>query len=188
MHTEISPTDDRPLTTTDLRTPQRRLLGILAVAAGVVVTTTACAGLTESLAERADGHTKTFEYSSGAAGKDAEVLPAWAPDDATDVRGVFRTTGDEVILSMSADLDDLPAGCEAVSAKNPLAARPDRGTLEPEDYRDASTLEAGWWTAGQEQSATLMCGRWWVGEQDGTVFAFTPELKQVEVEEQPDAA
>jgi chitodextrinase len=177
--------DDLPATTTP---PHRyRGLGVLALAAGVVVSVTACGSLAASLAERSDGHTKAFEYATGAQGKADDALPSWVPDDAADVRGVFRTTGDEAILTMTADEADLPA-CDAVTATAPLAPRPERGDLRPEDYRTDSTLKASWWTAGQEGEATRMCGAWWVGAQDGEIFAFTPELTAVEIEDQPDPA
>lgn len=45
---------------------------------------------------------------------------------------------------------------------------------------------SAWWEGGTEQSATMMCGTWWVGSHDGALFGFAPELKVVEVEEQPD--
>ena len=165
-----------------------RGLGVLALAAGVAVTATACAGITEALDERQAGHTKAFAYDSGKGGKDAEVLPGWVPDRAADVRGVFRTTGDEVILTMDADVTQLPADCRPVDADHPLAAEPTREGTEPEDYRTDATLKASWWTAGQEQDATLVCDGWWVGQADGALFAFTPELTAVKIEDQPDPA
>ncbi|MFC8599548.1 hypothetical protein [Isoptericola sp. NPDC057191] len=163
-----------------------RGVGALAVAAVVAVTTSACGAITEALQDRNAGHTKEFSYDSGASGKAADVLPAWVPDDASDVRGVFRTTGDEVILTMDADLADLPAACSAVDADHPLVAVPARDGLTVEDYRVDSTLRATWWTTGQEQEATRLCDAWWVGAQDGALFAFTPELKAVKIEDQPD--
>lgn len=186
MTTTSSPApDDRPATTTP---PDRyRGLGALALAAGVVLTVTACGSLAASLSERGDGHTKAFAYTTGAQGKADDALPDWVPDGAEDVRGVFRTTGDEAILTMTADEGDLPA-CDVVTAEEPLGPRPQRGDLRPEDYRTEATLKASWWTAGQEREATRMCGAWWVGTHDGEVFAFTPELRVVEIEDQPDHA
>ncbi|GAA1723768.1 hypothetical protein GCM10009809_19480 [Isoptericola hypogeus] len=185
-HHTITTPASIPVTTT--RDRRYRALGALALAAGVAVTTTACAGISEALSERNAGHTKAFTYDSGRSGKNAEVLPAWVPDDAADVRGVFRTTGDEVILLMDADVADLPVTCQAVDDAHPLATAPARDGVKAEDVRDASTLKAGWWTAGQEQDATFVCDGWWVGEADGALFAFTPELTAVEIEEQPDPA
>jgi len=104
------------------------------------------------------------------------------------VREVVRTTGDERILTMTADLGALPASCTPVSARHPLEPRPERGELTAADYRTTATLEASWWDEGTEQSATAMCGTWWVGSRDGALFGFTPELKAVEIEDQPDPA
>lgn len=133
-------------------------------------------------------HPGTERAERGKDGKDDERLPAWVPDRASDVRGVFRTTGDEVILTMDADVADLPADCRSVDADHPLAPEPTRDGMTPEDYREEATLKAGWWTPGQEQDATLVCDGWWVGQADGALFAFTPELTAVKIEDQPDPA
>ncbi|MFF2452480.1 hypothetical protein [Isoptericola sp. NPDC058082] len=178
--------DVSAVTTSPVR--RYRGVGVLALASVVAVTTTACGAITEALSERGSGHTKAFAYDSGADGKADEGLPSWVPDDASDVQGVFRTTGDEVILTMDADVTSLPSDCTSVDADHPLVAKPARGTLTADDYRTGSTLEADWWATGQEQDATLQCGGWWVGTQDGDLFAFTPELKAVQIEDQPDPA
>ncbi|MGF0118700.1 hypothetical protein ACQFYA_20605 [Promicromonospora sp. Marseille-Q5078] len=178
------PTDLADVTTSPLR--RYRGVGALALVSVVAVTTTACGAITEALNDRNAGHTRAFSYDSGRSGKDADVLPAWVPDGATDVQGVFRTTGDEVILTMDADVTSLPADCRSVDADHPLVATPARDGLTTDDYRTDSTLKAGWWTTGQEQDATLVCDGWWVGQADGALFAFTPELTGVKIEDQPD--
>ncbi|MFE6968023.1 hypothetical protein [Isoptericola sp. NPDC057653] len=179
-----APTDLSTVTTSASR--RYRGVGVLALASVVAVTTTACGAITEALQDRSSGHTRAFSYDSGASGKAADVLPSWVPDGAADVRGVFRTTGDEVILTMDAALADLPAECAAVDADHPLVAKPARDGLTVDDYRVDATLKAAWWPSGQELDSTRVCGGWWVGAQDGALFAFTPELKAVKVEEQPD--
>ncbi|WP_353709376.1 hypothetical protein ABRQ22_09775 [Cellulosimicrobium sp. ES-005] len=186
--TPAQPATDLPLTTTPRGTTERRLLGALTLAAGAALLLSACGSIGEAVAENRAGHTKTYEFATGEAGKADGVLPDWVPDSATDVREVVRTTGDERILSMTADLGALPASCTAVSSEHPLEPRPERGDLTADDYRTAATLEAAWWEAGTEQGATAMCGKWWVGAQDGRLYGFAPELKVVTIEEQPDRA
>ncbi|MEL7978049.1 hypothetical protein AAG589_19440 [Isoptericola sp. F-RaC21] len=185
-HRSTHRTDVSAVTTSPVR--RYRGVGVLALASVVAVTTTACGAISEALQDRSSGHTKAFTYDSGADGKADEGLPSWVSDDASDVRGVFRTTGDEVILTMDADVASLPSDCTSVDADHPLVAEPARGTLTADDYRTGSTLKASWWTAGQEQDATLQCDGWWVGTKDGALFAFTPELKAVKIEDQLDPA
>lgn len=103
MNTAPQQTDHLPLTSTATGTPERRFLGALTLAAGLALTLGACGSLAEGLAERDAGHTKALEYATGAEGKAAEALADWVPDDAQDVRVVFRTTGDERIVAMQAD-------------------------------------------------------------------------------------
>lgn len=167
--------DTTPLTSTPARTPERRLLGVLAVAAGAVLTLSACGG--------AFGSAPTdpaATYATGTAAKAGASLPAWVPDDAEDVRVKARPGGAEHIVTMRASLADLPADCVAVSAEQPLVPRP--ADADPADFRRVSTLQADWWPAEQEQDASVMCGEWWVGERDGGLFAFTPESRRVSVD------
>ncbi|WP_454049920.1 hypothetical protein [Cellulomonas sp. Marseille-Q8402] len=170
--------DTTPLTSTPARTPERRLLGVLAVAAGAVLALSACGGaVAGALGQEPTAPATTF--ATGADGKAGAALPAWVPDDASDVRLQARPGGAERIVTMRADLDDLPADCVPVSAEQPLAPRP--ADADPADFRRVSTLRADWWPAEQEQDASMMCGAWWVGERDGALYGFTPELRRVSV-------
>jgi hypothetical protein len=170
--------DGTPLTSTPPRTPERRLLGALSLAAAAVLTLSACGGaVADVLGRQPDPRAATF--ATGADGKAAETLPAWVPDGATDVRVKQRPGGDEQIVTMRAGLTDLPADCVPVSAERPLAPHPAEG--DPTDFRSVSTLTADWWPAEVEQAATVMCGAWWVGERDGVLYAFTPERRTVPV-------
>lgn len=109
---------------------------------------------------------------------------AWTPDTATGIHILQRTTGEERIVTMTADIAELPAECVPVSEENPLQPRPERRESDPADYRTTSTISASWWQAGQEAEATMICGTWWVG-QDGTdLWAFTPELEAASLDEQ----
>jgi hypothetical protein len=173
---------DLPLTTTPQGTPERRMLGVLALAAAVTLSLTACSGIAGALGDRAGGgDDRTAAFDSGAAGKRAHGLPDWVPDDAEGVRALARPGGDEQILTMRADLTDLPATCTAVTAENPRAPHPEDPAVDPTDFRTVSTLRADWWPVEVEQDATVMCGRWWVTAEDGALYAFTPERRTVPV-------
>jgi hypothetical protein len=170
--------DTTPLTSTPSGTPERRMLGALAVAAGAVLVLSACGGpVAQALGRPSPGDAAT--YATGADAKAAGALPEWVPDDATDVRVEARSGGAERIVSLRAALADLPATCVAVTAEQPLGPRP--VDADPADFRSVSTLQAQWWPAEVEQRSTTMCGEWWVGEQDGTLYAFTPERRTVPV-------
>jgi hypothetical protein len=170
--------DGTPLTSTPPRTPERRLLGALSLAAAAALTLSACGGaVADALGRQPDPRATT--YATGADAKAAETLPSWAPDDATDVRVKKRPGGDERIVTMRARIADLPDDCVPVSPEQPLGSHPAAG--DPADFRSVSTLRADWWPAEAEQDATVMCGAWWVGERDGVLYAFTPERRTVPV-------
>jgi hypothetical protein len=171
--------DTTPLTSTPARTPERRLLGVLAVAAGAVLTLSACGGALTGAFGSAPSEPATT-YATGSAAKADASLPAWVPDTAEDVRVKARPGGAEHIVTMRASLADLPADCVPVSADQPLEPRPE--DADPAEFRRVSTLRADWWPAEQEQDASVMCGAWWVGERDGALYAFTPESRRVSVD------
>lgn len=173
---------DLPLTTTPTGTPERRLLGVLALAAAVTLSVSACSGIAGAFGDRAGGgDDRTAAFDSGAAGKRAHGLPDWVPDHAEGVRTLSRPGGDEQILTMRAALTDLPATCTAVSADNPLTPHPEDPAAVPSDFRTVSTLRADWWPVEVEQDATVMCGRWWVTADGDSLYAFTPERRTVPV-------
>ena len=176
--------------TTNTTSPSmsRRPRTLLVVALGglAALTLSACGSIAEGLEERDAGHTKTFAFETGKEGKDEKVVPTWVPDDAAKVRGIFRTTGDERLVTFQGSLDGLPADCTAV------VRRPGVLCLEADqvadDYRTDSTLRASWWPAGQEATSTVMCGKWWISAEGEDVYAFTPEMTRVEIEKQPTPA
>jgi hypothetical protein len=175
--------------TTSPSTARRsRTLAVVALGGLAALTLSACGGLSESLEERNNGHTKTYAFDTGKAGKADEVVPTWVPDDAATVQGIFRTTGMERLLTYRGSLDGLPADCTTVSAENPLTPQPEREGFTAEDYRTDATLLAAWWPDGQEKASTVMCGKWWISADGEDVYAFTPELTKVEIEKQPTPA
>lgn len=169
-----------PLTSTPAGTAERRLLGVTAVAAGVVLVVSACAGpVADAFGGQPDDTAST--YPTGTAAKQSAHLPDWVPDDAADVRVKTRPGGSERIVTMRADVASLPTDCVPVSAERPLAPHPVGEGADPADFRSVSTLRADWWPVEQEQAATLICGEWWVGEHEGSLYAFTPERRTVPV-------
>lgn len=55
------------------------------------------------------------------------------------------------------------------------ASDPKTADTQFEDWRRNPTLDADWWPAGQEKHTMALCGRWWVSQSEGTVFAFAPD-------------
>lgn len=173
--------DTRPHPSTPTGTPARRPRGVLtaATAALAALVLGACTDSIAGIGDSDDARTAVF--TTGATGKNHRDLPEWVPDDATDVHLAARLGGDEQILTMKAHLADLPTVCVMVSDEQPLAPHPEGVDAVPSDFRTVSTLRADWWPVEAEQSATMMCGAWWVGERTGVLYAFTPERRTVPV-------
>ncbi|MFD9895682.1 hypothetical protein ACFWY9_40595 [Amycolatopsis sp. NPDC059027] len=130
-------------------------------AAALSVTTLAGCALSEAVTEASNGHVKSVDYATGAAGKaDANVkLPDWVPDTAKSVTEVIRTTGSERLLRFT--LDD-PASLSTCAPGKP-DAKP-------------ATLTADWWPSGQEGRTDRVCATaWHVLVQGNTVYAYAPE-------------
>jgi hypothetical protein len=170
MRTENTP---RPLLAT---------LGLMSVAG---LTLTGC-GWAEDIADGLDSsNSKEHQVDTGAEGKESGLLAAWVPDDARDVQVMQRTTGSERLLTFAYD-GDLPPEClEIETTGSPTeqeleeAYATDLRTAEfaVDDWTTTPTLEADWWTPGQEDSTTHLCMRWWVSEDDGTFHAFAADQR-----------
>jgi hypothetical protein len=119
-------------------------------------------GLTEGVHEKTNGHVKTVDYATGAAGKkDQHVqLPSWIPDQARSVSEAIRTTGSERILRLTLDDPKVLTACRpAVASRKP------------------ATLAASWWPSGQESKTDTLCDTdWYVLMQGTTVYAYRPEI------------
>ena len=118
-------------------------------------------GLREGVHEKTNGHVKTVDYATGAAGKtDAHAhLPSWVPDQARSVSEAIRTTGSERILRFTVDHPKALAACR------PGGASP-----------TSATLSAAWWPSGQESKTDRVCATdWHVLMQGTTVYAYQPE-------------
>lgn len=136
-----------------------------AVAVSVTGMTAAIAlagcGVREGVHEKTNGHVKTVEYATGAAGKKDQHtrLPSWVPDQARSVAESIRTTGSERILRFTLDAP------KALTACHPSAAS-----------RKPATLAASWWPSAQESKTDRLCATGWhVLTQGTTVYAYQPE-------------
>lgn len=118
-------------------------------------------GLTESLNEKSNGHVKTVDYATGAAGKRDQNarLPSWMPDQARSVSETIRTTGSERILRFTLDDPKVLTACRpAVASRKP------------------ATLTASWWPSGQASKTDTLCDTdWYVLTEGTTVYAYRPE-------------
>lgn len=159
-------------------TPRPRRTSSL-VAAGLALTLPllgACGIVPSETAEK--------KATDGATGKESGLLADWVPDDATDVVVKQRTTGAERLLVATYDgelpEDCAPIGEQGAPSRDELVAAyaSDERTrrLTVDEMATVRTLEADWWPEGQEDRTTVLCGRWWVSHEDGTLFGFTPDL------------
>ena len=173
---------------TTRRTAYRTLVltGLAAALAG----TTACSGVSLPGVGEHD-KTTTYTFDDMLDGDARQVLPSWVPASATAITEIQRTTGDERIFTLTLD-EELPAQCVAVGTVGEpteeeieagLAAGSDRSATEISQLAELQhrtpLLEADWWPAGQEKRTTHLCGKWWVAQEEGTVYAFTPETRVV---------
>ncbi|MGO4453453.1 hypothetical protein [Arthrobacter sp. RAF14] len=152
-------------------------LKVLGLAGAVLLPLSAC-GFTP-LADNYDKR-ESHDWPSGAEATKDGVAPAWIPAGATDVREVIRTTGAERILKYSGEVSGLPAQCKALpSGAAPSPQADAENTQKADDFILEATLTAGWWPAGQERKTSHYCGKWWVSGENGTVYAFAPEMKTI---------
>lgn len=121
-------------------------------------------------------------------GVKAGLLAKWVPAGGTDVKLEQRSTGHERIFVMNYT-GELPADqCFALAdtgiptakelAKG-YAADPRTKDADPADFVTFRTLNADWWAEDAEQKTTDLCGRWWVHQEDGKLYAFAPDIASV---------
>ncbi|WP_404288012.1 hypothetical protein [Glutamicibacter arilaitensis] len=116
------------------------------------------------------------------------LLPTWVPDGGTDVKLEQRSTGDERIFVMDYSGELSPESCKPLKrvgapSDNELAkgyaADPRTKKLDAGNFVTFRTLEADWWPQDAEQRTTTLCGRWWVHQDDGKLYAFAPDNSRV---------
>ncbi|GAA1868088.1 hypothetical protein GCM10009715_14000 [Paeniglutamicibacter psychrophenolicus] len=169
-------------------TARSKAIFLASAAALAALALTGCGALgIESKYDKSASH----EFATGAEGKERKVLPSWVPDEATNLKEVVRTTGNERILRMEFG-GALPASCTAIAetgkpsgaelsvgldTEDPAAAQEIAGRVESQ-YQ-TPLLAADWWPTGQEGKTTHLCGKWWVSQEAGHLTAYTPELKGI---------
>lgn len=164
--------------------------GIFLAAATLItaLSLTGCAGI--DLGSKYD-KTATHEFSSGAEGKQKEVLPSWVPDEASNIKEVVRSTGNERIIRMDyagaiptactkIEVPGKPTGTEITAGLKTEGAAANKDLTEyMKNQYETPLLSADWWPSGQESKTTHLCGKWWISQQDGTLSAYTPESKTI---------
>ena len=165
-----------------------KMLGLASttVLAGLAMTGCSALGI-ESKYDK----TSSYEFATGTEGKEKDVVPAWAPDQATELKEVQRTTGNERILRMKY-AGPLPESCIALgTAGKPTAEELASGLkaepgVKPEDIAgvvakqyQTPLLSADWWPTGKENQSTHLCGKWWVSQESGVLYAFSPEQQNI---------
>lgn len=149
----------------------KKMIMLSAPALALAVALTGCSTL-ESKADKSE--TRTYDRGSDA--NNGQELASWVPNNATDIRLVLRTTGGERILAMRNT--EIPNSCTPVPAgQQPRSGDDVDGKWKADEFvTTPPTLKAEWWPQGIEQKASAICGKWWVTVQDGTTYAYSPEL------------
>ncbi|MGL3807097.1 hypothetical protein ACSYDW_13465 [Paeniglutamicibacter sp. R2-26] len=169
--------------TTSSRSRMTVLVSATALAA---LTLTGCSALGfESKYDK----TASYEFSTPAEGKG--VVPVWVPEGATELKEIQRTTGKERILRMK-HAGSLPGSCLALGTAGKPTTRELTAGLESEPgvksdaiadivatQYQTPLLSADWWPAGKENQATHLCGKWWVSQEAGVLYAFSPEQQAI---------
>ncbi|MHA7157760.1 hypothetical protein ACX8Z7_06920 [Glutamicibacter endophyticus] len=163
---------------------QASKLGLSVLALGGALTMTGCS--------IASDHTETHSYATAAEGKSAKVVANWIPDDATDVQIKQDTTNNERVVRATY-AGKLPKTCTAMATKGKPTVEERVKALKHEDsttggkftpqelvekQESAARLKADFYPEGTESQATDLCGKWWVSQSDGYLYAFTPNLKR----------
>ncbi len=166
--------------------PKAVFLASATVLAALALTGCSALGI-ESTYDKSSSH----DFATGAEGKEKKVVPSWVPDEATNLKEVVRTTGNERILRMEFG-GALPESCASIAetgkpseaelsagldAEDPAAAQELAERVESQ-YQ-TPLLAADWWPTGQEGKTTHLCGKWWVSQEGGHLSAYTPELKGI---------
>ncbi|MFE7190926.1 hypothetical protein [Kitasatospora sp. NPDC057541] len=113
------------------------------------------------VAEWYDGrHQEQSSYSSGSAAKaDRRAVPGWLPDNASSVRYLMSTTGDDRLLTATLPEGRLPVGCRT--------GEPGKG-----GHPAPASLRAGWFPEGITARATGSCGHYTVALTGNQIFAW----------------
>lgn len=120
-------------------------------------------------------------------GVDGGLLPAWVPAGGDHIQLQQRSTGHERIFIMNY-AGSLPDACKSIGTQGSAtekelatAYKSDQRTadMDPAEIVDFRTLEADWWPDNAEDRTTDLCGRWWVHQGGGKLYAFAPDVEGV---------
>ncbi|MFI6843832.1 hypothetical protein OG535_30945 [Kitasatospora sp. NBC_00085] len=133
-------------------------LGIAGTGMAVAV---AAVAVGPRVSEWYDGrHQEQVTYATGSDAKAGRhATPAWLPDNASSVRYLMSTTGDDRLLSATLPDGRLPAGCNTVEPGR--SARP-----------APAALKAGWFPAGVTTKVTGTCGHYNVTLTGNQLYAW----------------
>ncbi|MCW4466224.1 hypothetical protein OK351_12020 [Glutamicibacter sp. MNS18] len=165
---------------------KKKTLTAAALAVPLALALTGC-GISSAFDDRyEDSASKSAKTSQD--GVASGLLPGWVPAGGSDIRLEQRSTGHERIFVMDY-AGELPAGqCTKIKEEGaPSAAEleaayggdPRTKDIDPEEFVTFRTLEADWWPDATEQRTTHLCGRWWVHQQQGNLYAFAPDISGV---------
>ncbi|PQZ96421.1 hypothetical protein CQ018_03990 [Arthrobacter sp. MYb227] len=177
-----------PATAASVRPTQAKGIFLASVTALAVLALTGCGAI--DLGPKYD-KTATHEFDSGAAGKQQQVLPRWVPDEATNIKEVIRSTGNERMIRMDY-AGAIPSACKTIEGPGKPTSEEIAAGLKIEgiavdkdlteymkNQYETPLLSADWWPTGQETKTTHLCGKWWISQQDGILNAYTPESKTI---------
>ena len=163
---------------------KKKHLSMIALAIPFAALLSGCS-ITDSLTDKLDESVSKSAKTS-AEGVESGLLPGWVPEGGTDVELEQRSTGNERLFTMvyTGELPKdqcTPIATTGKPSKDELAASyaKDNRTKnsDVEDFATVPTLSADWWADGSEKKTTDLCGRWWVHQEDGKLYAFAPDTQ-----------
>lgn len=145
---------------------------------------TGCSGLNPA-GSSADASTERSAATAEQGVKDGLLAP-WAPAGATDVKLKQRNSGAERIVAMNYAGRLEAKECKPIKTvgeptpqelASAYASDERVKSFKPDELSQSRTLEADWWPADAQAKTTTLCGRFWVHQADGKLYAFAPDTK-----------
>ncbi|WP_190264216.1 MULTISPECIES: hypothetical protein [Glutamicibacter] len=140
--------------------------------------------VSDLLSDKLDESTTRTAESSSKAVADG-LLPNWVPEGGTNIELVQRNTGNERIFVMDYEGKLNDGQCTALSKvgdptdaelAKAYASDPRTKDLAAVEISKTRTLDADWWPDDAQTRTTDLCGRFWVHQADGKLYAFAPDL------------
>lgn len=171
-------------------TPRTRMFAATVGLGAVLLGATGCSAIALPTGPEYD-KSQSYEFKDLKDSNAHQVLPAWTPKDATNIKEEQRTTGHERLIVMDVSASKAPGTCVALKATGkPTTSEIERGLVaegtstseaahQAADQYTTPLLQANWWPAGQQDKTTHLCGKWWVSVADGKLYAYSPETQSV---------